>query len=214
MCDALSWNVPKLVETLVANDADNRRNFVKVNVSFPEPCRFVLETLGEVYGDDVRRHGLRACRRKNAWWRFHPGAEPAGDGNLHTWCQVQFDEGKRTELSGLGRAISYLLNHWENSRSFCERRASIDSNLVERALKKAILHRKNSLFYKTRRGGDGRSVHEPIHTRELNGVNPFDYLTDLQRHAEDLKEIHRSGCPERRHTRLGSRRLRLQKQKG
>ena len=26
-----------------------------------------------------------------------------------------------------------------------------------------------------------------IHTRELNGANPFDYLTELQRHAEDLK---------------------------
>jgi hypothetical protein len=26
-----------------------------------------------------------------------------------------------------------------------------------------------------------------IHTCELNGVNPFDYLTDLQRHAEELK---------------------------
>jgi hypothetical protein len=26
-----------------------------------------------------------------------------------------------------------------------------------------------------------------IHTCELNGVNPFDYLTELQRHAEELK---------------------------
>ena len=25
-----------------------------------------------------------------------------------------------------------------------------------------------------------------IHTCELNGANPFDYLTGLQRHAEDL----------------------------
>jgi hypothetical protein len=28
----------------------------------------------------------------------------------------------------------------------------------------------------------------PIHTRELNGVNPFDYLTELQRHAEELQK--------------------------
>ena len=27
-----------------------------------------------------------------------------------------------------------------------------------------------------------------IHTCELNGVNPFDYLTELQRHAEELKQ--------------------------
>ena len=27
-----------------------------------------------------------------------------------------------------------------------------------------------------------------IHTCELNGANPFDYLTELQRHAEELKQ--------------------------
>jgi hypothetical protein len=27
-----------------------------------------------------------------------------------------------------------------------------------------------------------------IHTCELNGVNPFDYLNELQRHAEELKQ--------------------------
>jgi hypothetical protein len=26
-----------------------------------------------------------------------------------------------------------------------------------------------------------------IHTCELNGANPFDYLTELRRHADDLK---------------------------
>jgi hypothetical protein len=27
-----------------------------------------------------------------------------------------------------------------------------------------------------------------IHTCELNGANPFDYLTELLRHAEELKQ--------------------------
>jgi transposase len=27
-----------------------------------------------------------------------------------------------------------------------------------------------------------------IHTCELNGVNPFDYLIELQRHAEELEQ--------------------------
>jgi hypothetical protein len=27
-----------------------------------------------------------------------------------------------------------------------------------------------------------------IHTCELNGVNPFDYLTELQRHPEQVKQ--------------------------
>jgi transposase len=58
---------------------------------------------------------------------------------------------------------------------------------VERALKKAILHRKNSLFYKRLNGADvGDLYMSLIHTCELNDMNPFDYLTDLQRHADDL----------------------------
>ena len=60
---------------------------------------------------------------------------------------------------------------------------------MERALKKAILHRKNSLFYKTRKGAQmGDLFMSLIHTCELNDVNAFDYLTELLRHAEELKQ--------------------------
>jgi transposase len=63
-----------------------------------------------------------------------------------------------------------------------------DNNLVERALKKAILNRKNALFYKTLNGaGVGDLFMSLIHRSELKGANPFDYLTELQRHAEELK---------------------------
>jgi transposase len=59
--------------------------------------------------------------------------------------------------------------------------------VVERALKKAILHRKNPLFYKTLHGAQvGDLYMSLIHTCELNGANPFDYLTELQRHAVEL----------------------------
>ena len=65
----------------------------------------------------------------------------------------------------------------------------MDNNLVERALKKAILHRKNSLFYKTENGAEvGDLFMSLIHTCELNGVNSFDYLNELLRHAEALKQ--------------------------
>jgi transposase len=64
----------------------------------------------------------------------------------------------------------------------------LDNNIVERALKKAILNRRNALFYKTLNGaGVGDLFMSLIHTCELNGANPFDYLTELLRHAEELK---------------------------
>ena len=57
-------------------------------------------------------------------------------------------------------------------------------NICERALKKAIRHRRNSLFYKTPHGAHvGDVFMSLIGTCELCGANPFDYLTELDRHA-------------------------------
>jgi hypothetical protein len=189
MCDALSRNVPKLAATLVANcNAHSRRNFVKVTANFPAECRFVLETLGEVYGYEGQAlaQGLSADERL----RFHQEQSGPVMEKLHTWCTVQFAERKVEPNSGLGQAISYMLKHWEKLTLFLRVvGAPIDNNLVERALKKAILHRRNSLFYKTRKGAQmGDLFMSLIHTCELNGVNAFDYLTELQRHAEELKK--------------------------
>jgi len=48
---------------------------------------------------------------------------------------------------------SLVLNHWEPLTLVLRVPGSpLDSTIVERALKKAILHRRNSLFYKTQRG--------------------------------------------------------------
>jgi hypothetical protein len=87
--------------------------------------------------------------------------------------------------SALGAALEYLRRHWQKLTLFLRRAgAPLDNNICERALKKAILHRKNSLFYKTQRGADVGDLHMTlIHTCELCGANPLDYLTQLQRHA-------------------------------
>src|SRR3954451_17358522 len=57
MSDALSRNVPKLssgVEILLANClAHGRRQFIQVAGNFPDECRYVLEMLGRVYGNDA-----------------------------------------------------------------------------------------------------------------------------------------------------------------
>lgn len=190
MCDALSRNVPKLAEplrTLLANCmAHGRRNFVAVTANFPEQCRFVLETLGEVYGydDQARQQGLSVEERL----RFHQEHSGPVMEKLHVWLSAQFEEKNVEPNSGLGKAISYLLNHWEKLTLFLQQAgAPLDNNIVERALKKAILHRKNSLFYKNRNGARrGDLFMSLIHTCELNSANPFDYLTELQRHAEEL----------------------------
>jgi transposase len=190
MCDALSRNLPKLprkLEIIVGYClAHSRRRFVNVVLSFPEPCRYVLETLGEVYGYDAQaeEQGLVPQERL----RFHQEHSEPVMKQLHAWLRVQFEEKKVEPNSGLGEAIHYLLKHWERLTLFLRQAgAPLDNNLCERALKKAIRHRKNSLFYKTENGaGVGDLLMSLIHTCELNDANPFDYLTELQKHAEEL----------------------------
>jgi transposase len=188
MCDALSRNTPQGVETLIANClAHGRRQIVEVVDHFPEECRYVLEALGGVYHNDA----LSRERELSPEDRLHFHQEHSGPlmQGLHEWMEAQLAEHKTEPNSGLGKAISYLLNHWPKLTLFLRQAGSpIDNNIVERALKKAILNRRNALFYKTLNGaGVGDLFMSLIHTCELNRANPFDYLTELQRHAEELK---------------------------
>jgi transposase len=107
---------------------------------------------------------------------------------LHTWLRAQFDEKRVEPNSGLGEAISYCLRHWHPLTLFLRQPgAPVDSNIVERALKKAILHRKNSLFYKTAHGAEvGDLFMSLIHTCELSDGNPFEYLIEQQKRASEL----------------------------
>ena len=63
----------------------------------------------------------------------------------------------------------------------------MDNDVAERPLKRAVLHRKNALFYRTQHGAEaGDMFMSLIHACELSGTNPFDYLAELQRHAREL----------------------------
>jgi transposase len=192
MCDALSRNAPKLsegVKLLLAYClAHGRRQFVEVAANFPEQCRYVLETLGGVWHNDELARGQKLTPEERlAFHQEHSGPLMK---SLKEWMEAQLAEHKVEPNSGLGKAIQYMLRHWMPLTLFLrEAGAPVDNNLVERALKKAILHRKNSLFYKTENGAEvGDLYMSLIHTCELNGVNSFDYLTELMRHSEELKQ--------------------------
>jgi transposase len=187
MCDALSRNLPAGLKTILANClAHGRRQFVDVAEQFPEECRYVLEMLAEVYKNDTTTREQKLS--PEARLSFHQArSSPIMEG-LQAWCSRQFDERLVEPNSGLGEAIAYLLKHWEKLTLFLRKPgAPLDNNICERALKKAILHRKNALFYKTCNGAHvGDVFMSLIYSCQLCGADPFDYLTELQRHAEDL----------------------------
>ena len=187
MCDALSRNLPGELKTIVANClAHGRRQFVDVAEHFPEECRHVLEALAAVYRNDAiaRKRGLSPEARLE----FHQAESGLTMEELHTWLARQFDQRLVEPNSTLGGAIRYMLKHWDKLTLFLRvPGAPLDNNVCERALKKAILHRKNSLFFKTAHGAHvGDLFMSLIYTCELCGSNPFDYLTELEQHADEL----------------------------
>jgi len=190
MCDALSRNNPKqagLMKILTANcNAHGRRQFVEIAASFPDECRYVLESFRSVYHNDRLAEEQKLSEEDRL--QFHQEHSGPVMDQLHTWLTTQLAEHRTEPNSGLGKAISYLLRHWIKLTLFLrEPGVPLDANIVERALKMAILNRKNALFYKTLRGaGVGDLFMSLIHTCELNGVNPFHYLTELLRHSAEL----------------------------
>ena len=187
MCDALSRNLPKDFKTILANClAHARRRFVDVEANFPQECTYVLEILEQVYENDAVTKQQSMTPDKRLQYHQQKSAPLMDD--LKDWLQQQFDDKKVEPNSSLGQAISYMLNHWEELTLFLRvPKAPLDNNLCERALKKAILHRKNSLFYKTEHGAYiGDLFMSLIHTCNLCKVNPFEYLKTLQQHSSEL----------------------------
>ena len=187
MCDALSRNLPGELQTILGNClAHGRRRFVDVFDRFPDECGHVLECLAAVYRNDAlaREQKMSAPERLE----FHQRESGPVMKELRLWLARQLDDRLVEPNSALGAAISYLLKHWEKLTLFLRvPGAPLDNNICERALKKAIRHRRNSLFYKTCHGARvGDLYMSLIHTCELNGANPFDYLTELERHADEV----------------------------
>lgn len=188
MCDGLARNEPKVgTTTLACCLAHGRRGFVEVAADFPEQCRYVLERVRTVYGVDAetKARGLSPVERL----RLHQSQSQPVMEELHTWLEEQMRDKRVEPNSGLGEAIEYMLGHWvQLTRFLHEPGAPLDNNLCERMLKTAILHRKNSLSYKTQRGAKvGDTFMSLIQTCRLNRANPFDYFQALVRHATEVR---------------------------
>ena len=196
MCDALSRNLPAELETIVANClAHGRRKFVDVAEHFPTECRHVLESLSVVYHNDAIARELNLSPQ--ARLEFHQSQSGPTMEELQAWLKRRFDDRLVEPNSSLGKAIAYMLKHWDRLTLFLRQSgAPLDNNICERALKKAIRHRKNSLFYKTDNGARvGDLFMSLIHTCEFCGANAFDYLAELDRHAADLASAPQNWMP-------------------
>ncbi len=189
MCDALSRNPSKEFKTILANCLSHgRRQFVDIAPDFPRECQHVLESLSEVYQYDAQAKESKLT--PEARLRFHQEHSQKPLDDLQQWMRQQLEAKLVEPNSGLGQAFNYMLKRWTALTLFLHQAgAPLDNNICEQALKMAILHRKNSLGYKTQNGARlGDLFMSLIHTCRLCAANPLDYLNALQSHAKQARE--------------------------
>jgi transposase len=196
MSDALSRNQPGEHEVIPGScNAHSRRRYVDVAEIFPEEVGHVLEVMKKVYANDAfaRKKGMPDNERLI----LHQQYSAPILGRLRRWIRQQFRDKRVEENSTLGEAMRYMLKHWRKLTLFLRvAGAPVDNNACERILKKAILHRKGSLFYKTQNGAwVGDLFMSLIHTAELAGVSAFDYLLEMLRRPEEIEETPEEWMP-------------------
>jgi hypothetical protein len=187
MSDGLSANTAGDMETFPAGcNAHARRRYIDVAENFPKEVRFVLEKLKEVYAydDHAKKQKLSAVERLT-YHQQHSGPIMK---ELEEWLKDQIEGHKVEPNSSLGEAITYMRKHWSKLTLFLRREAApLDNNLCERILKKAILHRKNAMFFKTKNGAwVGDLFMTLIHTSELAKINVYDYLVALLKNQREI----------------------------
>jgi transposase len=180
MGDALASNWSGKQEAIVSKClAHARRKFIEIEESFPQECGRVLDAIGEVYGREAETAAMNADERL-IYHKQH--SRPVLE-ELHEWIDKQFTEAKVEPNSLLGQALRYVLKHWEGlTRFLTVAGAPLDNNLAEQALKRAVLLRKNALFYKNEHGAAVADILlSMMETCRMNGLSAWEYLVALMR---------------------------------
>jgi hypothetical protein len=187
MCDASLTNIPGEFKTILCNCLTHgRRQFVEEEWNFPDECQYVIKILGKVYkhDKDTKEQNMSPDQRL----QYHQEKSGPLIEKLKDWLTSQIEQNLVEPNSGLGQAISYMLNHWPKLTRFLSvPGAPLDNNVCEQALKRAILHRKNSLFYKNMHGAYiGDIFMSLIHTCNIMNINPFNYLVAIQKYSSEV----------------------------
>jgi transposase len=186
MADAAAKNWTPEFQSIICKCLQHARRYFKdARAAFHYQCRYVLDKLAEVYKNDAATKWMNAESRL-AYHQQH--SLPIMD-ELKKWMEQQLSTHTIEKNDACGRAVTYFIDHYEGLTQFCRvSNAPIDNNLAERILKRAVLNRKNSLFFKTEHGAAVADVHlSLIQSCALAQVNVFDYLVTLLRNARALR---------------------------
>ncbi|MBF0545515.1 MAG: IS66 family transposase [Candidatus Riflebacteria bacterium] len=185
--DALSRNFPKDHFTVIILCLIHaRRNFIDCQEAYPDESTYVIERIGRVYANEKKIAEAKMTPQERL--EYHQSFSLPVMEEIKTYAQSQLSSKKIEPNEVLGGAFQYLLKHWEGLTQFLKiPGAPLDNNESERLLKVFVRHRKNSLFYKTEDGARvGDTLMSLIQTCIVSDVNPFDYLTILQKYSKQV----------------------------
>jgi transposase len=204
MSDALASNAAAEHRLIRCHGlAHGQRKCRELEEVFPQECAVVTHVLKQVFEpeEEARARQLSAAERL-AYHQTYSGPLIAA---LKEWLEQQSVERRVEPNSSLGKAIAYLLGHWETlTRFLTVPGAPLDNNTAKRALKLCIRQRKNSLFYATEHSAYIASLLTSlIATCIQAGVNVLEYLVAVQDHRKAVFVNPAAWLPWTYHTALG-----------
>src|SRR2546426_516341 len=179
--EALSRAGPSF--TLAHCWAHVRRKFIEAEPHFPDPCRQVLDLIGQLYAlegevpspsDPADRAAALALRHGLRQERSRPLVRAIRD-----WALAQ----RPLPESSLGKAVSYMLGLWKGL-TLCldDPRIPLDNNATERGLRGVVLGRKNHYGSRSERGTEVAALfYSLLESAKLAGVEPKLYLLTATR---------------------------------
>lgn len=189
MSDALAMNKPTVGKHIKLHcNAHCRREFVSIKDMFPEEVEEVINVYKKVYAieAEIKEAKMSDLERLN---RHEQESLPLIEALMDD-LRKKIEERKVEPNGPLGKAINYFINHKEGLLGFTKYPgAPLDNNEEERDLKRIILHRNNSQFFKNEIGSAVGDIHSSIILTTIKAKeNPLNYIATLLKHADEVKK--------------------------
>ena len=184
MSDASSMNIPNIDKEALSSIktfyclAHAYRKFKDILEYYPKECGYFIKEVQNIYKNDEEAINMTESQRLN----HHKNNSDIHIQNIYQKIDELFTNKIVEPSSHLGKAMQYWLNHREGlTRFLTDGGVDLDNNRSERYLKRVILQRKNSLFFKTLSSAEVLSgLTSIIETCIENKISSYDYLNWLQ----------------------------------
>jgi hypothetical protein len=191
-----SHNIPATYDTIVCNCLSHGfRKFDELQAFYPEHCLPIMKWLSIPFKRDEESKQLGHDEEQRLVYHQKHSLPAMLEAKVYMEHLLSSKQVEPNE--SLGKAIKYMLKHWEKLTRFLQiPGAPIHNNDMERGLKIPIRARNTWLFYKTEYGAmAGDELTSIIYACELSGINPFDYLIALQVYKDQIVKEPKAWLP-------------------